>query len=257
MTERITERDLILPALWIISKAEGAEVSTTELQQALRKVVQPRGEDLEILEGRNDDKFSQKVRNLRSHQTLEKPGYVNYESREGNGYWRITAKGQEFLDQHDVPFLDYLLTNDFEFDDVKPAIESIDLPKRVSVKKALLFDEEAVINEGKEKTVQQKIYVRSAKLRNAAIAYYSQHERIVCQVCSFDFESTYGDLGKGFIEIHHLKPVYTYEEDDVEQVVREAIKNTIPVCSNCHRMLHRRRDTLLSIEELRQIVNKP
>src|SRR5436190_13578040 len=133
MTERITESDLVLPALWIISKAEEGEVSTTELQQALRKVMQPRGEDLEILEGRNDDKFSQKVRNLRAHQTLEKPGYVKYEHREGNGYWRIAAKGQEFLTQHDEPFLDYLLTNDFDFDDVKPAIESIAPAKRASV----------------------------------------------------------------------------------------------------------------------------
>lgn len=73
MTSRITERDLILPALWCIGQNKNKTISTTNLQRCLRNLLRPSGEDLEILEGRRDDKFSQKVCNLRSHKTLGKP----------------------------------------------------------------------------------------------------------------------------------------------------------------------------------------
>ncbi len=32
--------------------------------------MKPTGQDLEILNNRNDDKFSQKVRNIKSHDTI-------------------------------------------------------------------------------------------------------------------------------------------------------------------------------------------
>jgi hypothetical protein len=58
-----SEPDLIIPALEIIA-ARPNGISTSELK--------PSGDDLEILANRSDDKFSQKVRNLNSHGTLEK-----------------------------------------------------------------------------------------------------------------------------------------------------------------------------------------
>ena len=83
---------------------------------------------------------------------------------------------------------------------------------------------------------------RSYKLRNAAIEYYKSNDKICCQICSFDFEKVYGDLGKGFIEIHHIKPIYQFDSTDNEKFMSQAIKNLIPVCSNCHRMIHRKKD---------------
>jgi hypothetical protein len=80
IARRLSEPDLILPALLVLDEAHGP-LSTTQLNERLRRLLKPSGEDLEILAGRQDDKFSQKVRNLRSHQTLEAPGYATYESR--------------------------------------------------------------------------------------------------------------------------------------------------------------------------------
>lgn len=57
-------------ALEIIKENEG--IRTSELIQKCRERMQPDGEDLEIANTRNDDKFSQKVRNLKSHDTLER-----------------------------------------------------------------------------------------------------------------------------------------------------------------------------------------
>jgi hypothetical protein len=97
MSERISERDLILPALWCINLNSGHPTSTTQLQSLLRELLHPVGEDLIILERRRDDRFSQKVRNLRSHQTLEGLGFAIYESRGNNGFWTITEQGKAFL----------------------------------------------------------------------------------------------------------------------------------------------------------------
>lgn len=68
---------------------------------------------------------------------------------------------------------------------------------------------------------------------------------ISCEVCGFDFGSVYGDRGDGFIECHHTKPV-----SELEPGGRTNLSDLALVCSNCHRMIHRRKPWL-SIDELR------
>ena len=63
----ISEPELILPVLHIL--ASRGQQTTSELIHLLRNLLHPTGEDLVILQGRNDDKFSQKVRNLKAHNT--------------------------------------------------------------------------------------------------------------------------------------------------------------------------------------------
>lgn len=71
-----------------------------------------------------------------------------------------------------------------------------------------------------------------------------------CAVCGLDFEKTYGIIGKNFIEVHHIIPIsdigHTYFIDPIHDLV--------PLCSNCHSMIHRRKPPF-SVEELRTIVN--
>jgi len=62
-------------------------------------------------------------------------------------------------------------------------------------------------------------------------------------------------LGREFIEIHHLKPIFIYGGKG-EQSLQEALKNVVPVCSNCHRMIHRKRSNVLAIEKLREMIAK-
>lgn len=72
-----------------------------------------------------------------------------------------------------------------------------------------------------------------------------------CQVCGFDFEKEYGPIGKHFIEVHHIVPVSemggSYRLDPTRDLV--------PLCSNCHSMIHRRKPPF-SVEELKEIRNK-
>jgi 5-methylcytosine-specific restriction enzyme A len=56
-----------------------------------------------------------------------------------------------------------------------------------------------------------------------------------CTICNFDFEDTYGAIGKAFIEAHHVDPIGNHGEGS-----GTAVSELVPVCSNCHRMLHRK-----------------
>ena len=72
----------------------------------------------------------------------------------------------------------------------------------------------------------------------------SAHGAIACEVCGFDFGKGYGERGDGFIECHHTKPV-----SELVPGSRTNLADLALVCSNCHRMIHRRRPWL-SVEVL-------
>ena len=63
--------------------------------------------------------------------------------------------------------------------------------------------------------------------------------KLECEVCGFDFFKFYGEIGMGFIECHHMKPLSEMESEAITTVDDLAL-----ICSNCHRMLHRAIDTL-------------
>ena len=72
---------------------------------------------------------------------------------------------------------------------------------------------------------------------------------LVCVCCGFDFEAAYGDAGRGFIEVHHTRPLSAYDPSGEET----RTKDLVLVCANCHRILHRRRPWL-TVEELQAAV---
>lgn len=76
--KRYTEEELIDPALFEIFR-KGGKITTTDLIKALISALKPQGEDAEILFGRKDTRFSQKVRNLVSHKKIY-PKYVDYDA---------------------------------------------------------------------------------------------------------------------------------------------------------------------------------
>lgn len=99
--------------------------------------------------------------------------------------------------------------------------------------------------EGSIKTVLVNAYERNTQARLDCINEYG----VRCRVCYFDFGQTYGQLGEGFIHVHHLRPLHEVGEE----YELDPIEDLRPVCPNCHAMLHRRKQTL-SIEELKQIL---
>lgn len=96
--------------------------------------------------------------------------------------------------------------------------------------------------EGASKTINAKIYERDRGARLKCIGHWGWQ----CHVCTFDFVAIYGDLGKGFIHVHHLKPLGEIGEAHI----LDPVADLRPVCPNCHAMLHRCTPAL-SIEVLK------
>lgn len=72
-----------------------------------------------------------------------------------------------------------------------------------------------------------------------------------CMACGFNYQSTYGDIGTGYIEAHHLVPLASLEIG--ESVSMDLKKDFVVLCANCHRMAHRRMPPY-SLEELRAML---
>lgn len=70
-----------------------------------------------------------------------------------------------------------------------------------------------------------------------------------CKICGFNFEEKYGEVGRHFIHVHHIVPV---SKSDKEYMI-DPVKDLLPVCPNCHAMLHRQ-DPPLMPEELKILI---
>lgn len=102
--------------------------------------------------------------------------------------------------------------------------------------------------EGKKVKIYTTKYERDPVNRKEAIKIHGTR----CMVCDFDFEEVYCELGKDFIEVHHTKPLYSLEHE-VEVNPEEDL---VCLCSNCHRMIHRRRDKIMTVEELKELMEE-
>ena len=78
--------------------------------------------------------------------------------------------------------------------------------------------------------------------------FFKKHGRLFCEVCNFDFSERYGERGIGFIECHHTKPLHTLKPNS-----KTRASDLILLCSNCHRMIHAKRDWL-TVAELKEIL---
>lgn len=74
--------------------------------------------------------------------------------------------------------------------------------------------------------------------------------RLCCEACGFNFSSTYGALGEGFCEIHHLTPLSASDAP-----VTTTLDDLAVLCSNCHRMIHRSAP-MLSVAELSNMISR-
>lgn len=99
-SERVSEPDLIVPALRAMAARPSGFISTTDLIGELEHIFRPTGKDADIIPERSDTYFSQKVRNLISHRILTKNGVAKYE-RQRRGY-QITDVGLAAVKQTGV-----------------------------------------------------------------------------------------------------------------------------------------------------------
>lgn len=112
-------------------------------------------------------------------------------------------------------------------------------------------DEGMVVEEGKLLTRVHRSRERDARIiRKKKEKILRTTRGLACECCGFDFHKAYGDLGEGFIECHHNKPV-----SEMMPGEKTTLDDLSLVCSNCHRMIHRQKPWL-SIEELNLLLQR-
>ena len=99
--------------------------------------------------------------------------------------------------------------------------------------------------EGATKKIFVNAYERSPEARRKCISHYGP----TCVVCGFDFEKTYGEIGRAFTHVHHVISL----SDIKGPYVVDPIKDLRPVCANCHAMIHRTVPAL-TVEQVRKAV---
>jgi 5-methylcytosine-specific restriction protein A len=106
--------------------------------------------------------------------------------------------------------------------------------------------------EGNEGRVLSRIHKYRERDRNLVskkkMKFLQENKKLFCQSCGFDFQEKYGDRGKDYIECHHTKPVSELKVGEPTK-----LNELVLLCSNCHRIVHRKKPWL-TIEELRKIV---
>ena len=101
--------------------------------------------------------------------------------------------------------------------------------------------------EGALVTVKANKYERNQRARRER----KKKKGYRCLVCGQDFELTYGEIGQNFIHVHHLTPISTIGKEYKLNVETDLV----PVCPNCHYMLHRK-DPPYTIEEMKEILSE-
>ena len=111
----------------------------------------------------------------------------------------------------------------------------------------------ALASEGRLLVRVHKTYERSKSNRNRKIQQFQkQHNgRVFCECCGFDFERTYGERGRGFIECHHAVPL-----SRLAPTQKLSLRDLRLLCANCHRMIHIAQPWL-SIETLAAGMKRP
>lgn len=159
----------------------------------------------------------------------------------------VDVEGRARLSETNLKQLDAEYEDDlvFTFNNDESAIVEV---RRRSSNDITLPEEVEVIQshpEGATKQITVNAYERDRGARDECLDRFGCN----CCVCGFNFEITYGDIGKGYIHVHHLMPIASIGRQynlNPEQDLR-------PVCPNCHSMLHRKKPPY-TIQELRHIL---
>lgn len=108
---------------------------------------------------------------------------------------------------------------------------------------------ETIFAEGAQLTILGDRYERNRAARARCIAEHGAR----CAICGFDFGAVYGDDYSGKIEVHHIVPLSKIREEHVV----DPVKDLIPVCPNCHLILHSKGDgDVFTPDEVRAMISR-
>jgi hypothetical protein len=109
-------------------------------------------------------------------------------------------------------------------------VDGIPLGQYVQPETEANAENSEVYVEGAMKEVVSNQYERNREARKKCL----EANGTACKICGFDFGKTYGPEFAGMIEVHHIVPISSIGKD----YVVDPIHDLIPVCPNCHMLLH-------------------
>ena len=104
-----------------------------------------------------------------------------------------------------------------------------------------------IYHEGIKRQIVINSYERNVKARKKCI----DHLGYECQCCGLNFENRYGEIGRAFIHVHHLKPISEIGRD----YEINPIEDLIPLCPNCHAMIHKSSPPF-TVNQLKEIMER-
>ena len=125
------------------------------------------------------------------------------------------------------------------------SLEGYQLTKAILARVAEEVDE-AEYKEGSVQQVTVNRYERDRKARKACVEHYGYN----CSACGVNLEEIYGEIAKGFIHVHHEKPISSLKKE----YRLDPINDLKPVCPNCHSIIHLSHPPI-SISELKAMLD--
>ncbi|SOD04138.1 HNH endonuclease [bacterium JGI 053] len=190
-------------------------------------------------DGRYEPLWNNRVQWARNE--LRKSGFLDLEA--GHGAWRLSSAGVVAAQAR----VKEALSAGVEQPSLSPALAG---PER-DVRPGSLTDVEELnisVREGGRRLIthfrRERVpaVVKAKKKQVLALT-----GKLCCEACDLDFREVYGERGAEFCEAHHTRPL-----SDTDREVETRLEDLALLCSNCHRMIHRR--PYLSVEELRSLV---
>lgn len=168
---------------------------------------------------------------------FDKNGYIVFNTREDYESCSYLQLGQDVnvIGNGISSIPGYILYNDNK--EIEPTIKETEA--KYGITPSETFPQE--FTEGAIEEMVIELRKRNPQLKKSAVEALG----VTCQVCGFNFAEFYGEIGKGYIEIHHIHPLS--ENDESRQTT---LDDVAMVCSNCHRMLHRNGKNALPVEDL-------
>jgi len=101
--------------------------------------------------------------------------------------------------------------------------------------------------EGARRWISVNAFERNSTARKKCVDFYGT----ICSACELNFAEKYGEVGEGFIHIHHLKPLYKVDKE----YEIDPIRDLRPVCPNCHAIIHMKKPPF-TIKEVKKLLKK-
>jgi predicted HNH restriction endonuclease len=112
----------------------------------------------------------------------------------------------------------------------------------------LLNSIQTEIVEGDLIQINSTRYERDKEIRSECLRIHGTK----CKICGFDASKVYGEDFIGKIHVHHITPLsFIKSEHKVDPEI-----DVIPVCPNCHMIIHSKSEGVYTPEEVKQMIDK-